>query len=637
MQIISLMRLKKSGCLAAFFTSILQVLALSMSATVFASEFATEPSATRPVLSERVNKAIAESRESGLANDPVWSALLHVDKGRANIQDPAFLLSLPDFSLQHELEASLVQLYATTPSKLCQFPARYLWLQQRLDLPELALDSCADFSEFSRLAPAEKIDLVFASENLAQAASMMGHVFLKLSGRRPDGHAVEHAISFFTDAGTINLPKLFFDSMVVGKTGYFSLSPYNEKLQQYLRDEQRTIWEYELRLDAQQRRLIQAHLLELKQAKLVYFFQNYNCATVVDFIVALARKETLAQQGFWLTPKDVVKRAYATHLVEKSQLISPPRWLVRVLSDQLSSQDVLEVQNWVVSESLPEPVVSSEKSTHDYLKLELAKAFQAYRLDTGIGSTASAKNYQAKLGAYVHSQFPDRQLSVDQSTNPVETPQDSQVELGVVHRSGANYIKLGLTPASHHLEDDNRHYLGESELVLFDLAVLKKTEGRELLLDKLVIYGTKSLLPYDDLTGGWSGAIRLGVETQNSNPKSAQKLMFVEGGVGATKRYLNDFDVYALINAGVGSQNGYGQVYLLPEFGVILREVYDMKTTFSASYRRALIGKADTEVHYRLTQSKFLTSQLSLHLRIDARKSGMVWHHGFELSVKKAF
>lgn len=637
MQVISLMRLKKSGCLAAFFSFIFQTLALSMSASVFARESVTELSAMSPVLSERLNRAIAKSRESGLANEPVWSALLHVDKGRANIQDPTFLLSSPDFSLQHELEASLVQIYATTSRKLCQFPARYLWLQQRLNLPELALDSCTELSEFSQLAPAERIDLVFASENLAQAASMMGHVFLKLSGNRPDGHSVEHAISFFTDAGTINLPKLFFDSMVVGKTGYFSLSPYHEKLQQYLRDEQRTIWEYELRLDAQQRRLIQAHLLELKQAKLVYFFQNYNCATVVDFIVALARKDHLEQQGFWLTPKDVVKRAYAASLVEKSQLISPPRWLVRVLSDQLSSQDVLEAQTLVARERLPEPVVNAEKNTRDYLKLELAKAFQAYRLDTGIVSTTSAKNYQAKLNTYVRSQFPERQLSIDQSTNPVATPQDSQVELGLVHRGGVNYVKLGLTPASHHLEDDNRRYLGESELVLFDLSVLKKMEGRELSLDQLVIYGTKSLLPYDALTGGWSGAIRLGVETQYNNSVSPQKRMFVEGGVGVSKRYLNDLDAYALINAGLGVQKGDGQIYLQPELGVVLREVYDMKTVFSATYRHAIAGNANTGVHYRLTQSKFLASQLSLHVRIDGSKSGRMWHRAFELSVKKIF
>ncbi|MBI3712109.1 MAG: DUF4105 domain-containing protein [Burkholderiales bacterium] len=608
-----------------------------MSATVSARESVAEQAAIRPALSVSLSKAIIDSRESGLANDPVWSALLHVDKGRANIQDAAFLLSSPDFSLQGELEATLIQLYVANPSQLCRFPARYLWLQQRLNLPELALDSCPELSEFSQLAPAEKIDLVFASENLAQAASMMGHVFLKLSGTRPDGHAVEHAISFYTDAGTINLPKLFFDSMVIGKTGYFTLSPYHEKLQQYLRDEQRTIWEYELRLDAQQRRLIQAHLLELKQAKLIYFFQNYNCATVVDFIVALARKEGLEQQGFWLTPKDVVKRAYAAQLVESSKLISPPRWLARVLSDQLSSQDVLEVKNWVVHESLPEPALSAEKNTRDYLKLELAKAFQAYRLDTGMVTTSSAKNYQANLNTYVRSQFPERQLSVDQSTNPVETPQDSQMELGMVRQHGANYVKLGLTPASHHLEDDNRHYLGESELLLFDLSVLKKLEGRELSLDRFVIYGTKSLLPYDALTGGWSGAIRLGMETQDSKRMSPQKMMFVEGGVGVTKRYLSDLDAYALMNAGLGAQGGYGQIYVQPEFGVILREVYDMKTAFSASYRHAIVGNADASVHYRLTQSKFLASQLSLHVRIDSNKSGRVWHHAFEMSVKKVF
>lgn len=634
MQIISLKRLKKSGCLAAFFSLTCLSLMLSLGRSVGAAELNITPLEQHDVL----NQAITKAREGGLAKDPVWSALLHVDQGRANIQDPAFLLSAPDFSLQNELEASLLHLYGSTPNKLCQFPARYLWLQQQLQLPELALETCSELSEFQQLSPAEKIDLVFASENLAQAASMMGHVFLKLSGKRRDGREVEHAISFFTDAGTINLPKLFFESMVLGKTGYFTLSPYHEKLQQYSREEQRTIWEYELRLNVQERRLIQAHLLELKQAKLVYFFQNYNCATVVDFILAIARKNTLAHQGFWLTPKDVVKRAHAAAQVEQSQLISPPRWLLRVLGDQHSSQELSEIDTLLMHEQLPQVAATEDGTERAFLKLELTKALLAYRIDTGVLTSPAAKAYQANLGNYVRTHFPEQQLHVDQSTNPVGTPQDSQVELGIVHRGKVNYMKFSVTPASHHLEDDNRRYLGETELVLFDLSLLKSIDTRDMYLDKLIIYGTKSLLPVDRLTGGWSGAIRLGMETLVDKTQVARKLFFLEAGVGLTKRTMNDMDAYALANVGGGAQNGRAQLYVQPELGLILREVYDMKTVFSASYRRAVIGDAGAGMHYRLTQSKFLPSQqFSLHVRMDANKSGHIWQRSFEIGVKKIF
>ncbi len=139
------------------------------------------------------------------------------------------------------------------------------------------------------------------------------------------------------------------------------------------------------------------------------------------------------------------------------------------------------------------------------------------------------------------------------------------------------------------------------------------------------------------MTGGWSGAIRLGVETQDRQRNLSQKMAFVEGGVGATKRYFNDLDVYALLNAGLGAKNGGGQVYIQPEFGVIVREVADMKTVFSFSHRQTLMGKADKLVQYRLSQSKFLTPQLSLHVRIDGTQSAGVWYRSIEMGVKKIF
>lgn len=52
----------------------------------------------------------------------------------------------------------------------------------------LPRDDCSDVREFRAKAPAEQISLVFASEDLARPASMMGHAFLELAGRARSGN-----------------------------------------------------------------------------------------------------------------------------------------------------------------------------------------------------------------------------------------------------------------------------------------------------------------------------------------------------------------------------------------------------------------------------------------------------------------
>jgi hypothetical protein len=214
---------------------------------------------------------------------------------------------------------------------VCRFPARYYWLRQELNAPELALDRCADVVEFSDRAPLDDIALVFASENIAEPASMLGHAFLKFSGMNAQRQEISHAISFFTDAETINLPKLLFDSMVVGKNGYFSLSPFYEQRQLYVDTEQRSLWQYHLNFNATQKNLIRLHLLELKQTHLTYFFQRYNCATVIRFIIALSGA-SMPDTGWWVTPRSLVQSVNEAGLVDTTTIISPSRWVVRALA-----------------------------------------------------------------------------------------------------------------------------------------------------------------------------------------------------------------------------------------------------------------------------------------------------------------
>lgn len=259
-----------------------------------------------------------EARAQRLHESKVWHSLLHAAGTRAYVRDRNFLLSLPDFTPEAEMTRTIAFLYGGSPANVCRFPARYQFLRNRLHAPALPLQDCAEVSEFREKAPAERISLVFANENLAQPASMMGHGFLKIAGRDRSGNEVSHAISFYTE--TANIPKLLYESTVTGKPGYFTLSPYREAVEQYVNNEQRSVWEYPLQLAEPEKELLLLHLLELRQAQFTYCFQDYNCATLVYFELATAGER-----------RDAAGRRQAhrpRRVCRQCRILTLDRWLV---------------------------------------------------------------------------------------------------------------------------------------------------------------------------------------------------------------------------------------------------------------------------------------------------------------------
>jgi Domain of unknown function (DUF4105) len=628
MQIKTFPVLKKGGYSAAFFLQHLLICVAAIFCVAQKPAVAAENSV--------IENIFIDATAARLAEKPTWASLLHVADGKANIQNNDFLLSHANFSLQQELIATIRFLYGGAPANVCRFPARYLWLRREIRVPALPIGSCTELTEFIQRAPADEIAVVFASENLAQPSSMMGHILLKLSGKNEMNNQVNHAVSFITDAGGINLPKLFFDSMVIGKAGFFTLAPYEEKLGLYLRDEQRSIWEVKLKLSAAQRELIQAHLIELKQTKLTYFFQKYNCATVIDFILSVGAGKQLTTTGLWLTPKDVVKRTQELGLIKESRVIPPNRWLIRALSEQLGAAERETIKQRVDRfEPLPS---ASQNESEDFIRLQLAKSYHAYRLETKQIAGARAQTYAAELNRLSEEKFGDKRLEATSFKNPIDTPQDSQVEFGVMHRDNSNYLRIGLTPASHRLEDDNRQYFGETELMLFDVSILKNVATKHAKLDRFSIYGAKSLIPRDDMSGGISGAIRIGLEQQRDANFYLSRTIYLGGSIGITKRIGSDVDLFALAGLGLSQRSGQLNFYAQPELGMIVREVFDMKSIFSVVMTANAFGDQSKYMKYRFVQSKFFARRnVSLHFTAESEQQKRKRESMLELSIKYLF
>jgi len=589
-------RLIKSGLIAAFFA--LPIWLVSASGM--------------PQTDEEVDRLKEKAINEEIYKLPVWSALLHSENGHANISDANFLLSHKNFSLALELKQTIEFLYKGDPGNVCRFPARYYWLRQNLDFPELSLDSCPEVVEFRHKAPIDEISIVFASETVSQPASMLGHSFLKLSGKNDRGIEVSHAITFYTDINTYNLPKLLFDSLVIGKQGYFALSPYDEMQRRYVDEEQRNLWEYGLLLNNSQIELIRLHLLELKHTKLTYFFQKYNCATLLNFVISLTGKP-MPDITWWLTPKDLIKNAQHAGLISSTRIITPSRWLFRALATQVPLLDQRAIRQQIIQGKVDNNFFQSG-SEDSFIQLELAGAYNQYANHAGeLNNSVWTGNEEAISKIKEHS-FTGMQLSSNDKNNPINTPGDRQISVSTQNDNGEQSLMLTVLPVSHTLLDDNRGYAAESSLQLFAATLKAPLYGGPLSLDRLVFFDMESLMPHDEFTGGKSSRFHIAIEPQKNAQLENSQVFTTSGALGVTNRVVPDVDLFVFLGGGVGFKGQNGYLYTTIETGTIIREVWDMKSLLSITRTDNQIDQRSNYYTAWFSHSKFMNRNNTINL-----------------------
>lgn len=574
--------------------------------------------------------APAAADVDALAAHPTWAALLHVRQGEPMVRDPAFLLTLPQFSPSAELQATVALLQGSDPQALCRFPARYTWLRSQGAVPERSLAHCQELAEFRRRAPMEQVALVFASETLSQPSSMMGHVFLKLGGHDAGGTFREHAISFYTEPVTWNLPRLFWRSLVAGMPGYFTLGPYADQVQGYVEREGRNLWEHPLQLNAAQRELLQAHLMELRPVQFTYYFQRYNCATLVQQVLAVVQPRVLEQPDLWTTPKDVVRAAQQAGLLAPAQALSAPRWTLHLLDQALTGDDVAAVQQAVARETLPP---ASGTDPRGFLRQQAALALNQQWVSSGQRTPEAGAAYRQRLVAAAPA---DLTLSSNPAFSPAAAPPDAQLSVGLQRRDGDDALVVAFLPASHRLEDRNDMYFNESALRLFEVALSQSLRGRGARVERATVYAVESLLPRDRFVGGLSGSFKIGHEPQAGGDLKPRGALRVEGGLGLTQRLGQDLDVFALATAGVGARSG-AYLYAAPTAGLVLRQVFQMKAVVTVSVQHNGLGDGRTLREWQWTQAKYLGPNWTLVGRYVLRERGERREREAELQLKHLF
>jgi hypothetical protein len=552
------------------------------------------------------------SQTTELHQSPVWESLLHFRGNKLQIRDDKFILSLDTFSPKNEL-AKTIHIFTGQNWKeaVCRFPARYLWLKNHTALPNSDLKHCALYWEFQKKAPAEIISLIFASEKINQPSSMMGHIFLKLSGEDADGSEKQHAISFYTNADTYNIPKVIFENFVTGMPGIYSLTPYDEALKQYAMVEGRTIWEYQLKLNDNQRQLIQAHLFELRDVDFKYYFHSYNCASLIKELLYLVNPEAAFASDYWTTPKDVIKHASQAGLIAKTNVTPSTKLALRLLMEKLTDQQLSSLQS-AIDRNLPIKIKGDGGEDSAFLSLEFSRNYSNLLFEEKKINKQIWEGQIKRIDELLDSHAKGQVMEVGGNLDPINSPQDSQFSIGAASRDGDEYIYFKFLPASHSLLDDQGEYFGESELKIFELTLLKSVKSDQAIVDNFTLYSTKSISAWNKITGGISSSFSILYDKQYNQRLASRHSSSVNGDVGLSFGLGRDIDAYMTLGGGVGYGGSNGFVQGASKAGFLLRGLFGMKSNLFIEKKWNPLGDLGFTDSFNFQHKFRLRKQVSL-------------------------
>ena len=409
-------------------------------------------------------------KQDNLAQHITWRRLLYfIDdeksllgkkKDKSVVDDASFFLSSNgQQDSAAELDAMLVALsqevIASTSnsnnvktnqsnSVLCRFPARVHWLTETLNIDKTALQAdCSELDDWMRMLAPEQLSMMFAQEYLDNPISAFGHTLLRIDSKASvaDPSKIHHAYALNDTVDGDTSDSFLIYAIKAASGGYDNLieiDPYPKKFADYLKEDERDSWTYQLDLTPSEVQQIMLHVWETKDLDLPYYFATDNCASEILRLIDVVRPEQhlLSQLPYAVIPSDVVNLLKAENLLA-STLYTPADSSVR--QAQLNK------------------AVQAAKLGYQDLTKEAANNIKS--ADINLASSMSTDG-QTLLPVTIASP----------NNNPLDRHALQRGQVGIGQRGDNNYIELGLRAGFHDTLDRTAGF-GQ----FFDLEGVKAT------------------------------------------------------------------------------------------------------------------------------------------------------------------
>lgn len=606
-----------------------------------------------------------QARTKNLASEVYWHKLLHY---RANhlyrgvtstIDDPDFFLAVNGKTdPAAELDTTLAsffseQKFSGEPAQ-CRKKARYQWLKRRLDFDPVRLppQPCELFEQFQAGLRPATASLVFAASDLSNPSTMFGHTLLRLDGREQtrEQRLLAHAVNYAAIVTSTNSFTYTLDGLAGGFVGQYSVHPYYERVKQYVRWENRDLWEYGIRLDAAELERLIWHLWELREVGSDYFFFTENCSYMLLTLLETAwddeRRPSTQFDGLipLVIPIDTVRVLQRAGFLDDPELRPS---MARTLGHKLDSLTATSY-GWVLDYAASTTDLNDRRLTEAALReqaraLEAANDYLNYRFQTGAlerdaALPASREALLALSRLKAQSDFP---LPPERPTPPHLGHGSTRASAGLRANRQISAALLRYRASYHDALDPPAAYLPGGQIESFDLGLLLRDAVR---VSDLRLVAVQSLIPWDRAFRPWlwqvsTGFRRFGADTISPWPQSALG-GYLDGGAGYAVGQAGRWTAYAFAFASVDVNKDAADGFAVATgLRSGLEAVWSSRWTqeFKVDYLGGIAGGGQRQLRLSLgTQWQFHPDhgiRLSLNRdqfdRVSARSAELRWQYYF--------
>lgn len=222
---------------------------------------------------------------------------------------------------QAELDEMLTQLFhpseKNNASVQCRFPARTQWLIENLaiDTSSLPNQHCDALDSWLQKINPQSVSLIFASEYLDSPPSAFAHSFLRFDNADLSNQYYLNFTPKVTDGE--HFLKFAYKSSIGGNAGEFTMTNYQQGIKEYLQDNGRNVWQYQLNLTDKQVKQLAYRTWEIKDQNLPYYLLSDNCAS--EILVLL--NSIFPDKNFLVNNSPMVSPAQVVRMLNRENLI----------------------------------------------------------------------------------------------------------------------------------------------------------------------------------------------------------------------------------------------------------------------------------------------------------------------------
>jgi len=589
---------------------------------------------------------IKKANGLNLSEDPTWVTLMHyktsIILGTESQVDSAgfFLSDAGKFEPQKEMEATIAAFFSDIPvapskySPQCRFPARYLWLNKKLnfDNSKLPKEECSDLKQYYKAIDPASLTIIFPSTHPNSPSSMFGHTLLRVNKKQQTeqtrmlAFSINYAAQIDPEEGALSYSVL---GLTGGFAGKFMILPYYVKLREYAQIENRDLWEYDLNIPPEKLHFILLHAFELAYSYFDYYFFTENCSYHLLSLLDVAYAEDPMSNEFlgWTIPVDTLK------VLKERNLITQARFYPSIARKIEFRREALnEGESNLVLKAEREGISSVESDLNlltDGDKVQVLDLLTDYLRYRKI--ELSEKKVSSKLSK------PERQVllyrsKIKQKSSEVKVPSP-----GLSPEQGHGTSRVGLTmgliddesfydlewrPAYHDILDSSTGFVSSSGLEFMKLKLRYSPTEENLHLQEVTLLNIESLVARDDYFKSFSW--RAHVRWQNESDaifNNRSSLLEFNGGSGVAYKWpkLADAIFYGFLNARLYVNKEFKESHsLLPnmEVGYIFEPLNGWRLNAKASYGESVFGERLQSKLFGVGQSFALSQNSSVRLNL---------------------